>query len=337
MTNNIGTHDGKFHCDEVFGCVLLKTLPEFQSSSIVRTRDPEILKQCKLILDVGGVYDPSKLRFDHHQREFNETMKTLKSLDYDTKLSSAGLIYHYFGKRVLANLLHLELNNHYEIINKLYAKLYEDFVHAVDAIDNGISQYDGTPRYKLSSTLNSRVSDLNPAWNESDVSPDIQFQKAMKIVEEEFFAKVKYAYHSWLPALEIIDKAVEKRFENHPSGKVLVLADGGCPWKEHFFNIEAEKSLQGENISYVCYPDNNKNWRIQAIPVDAFSAFSNRCPLPETWRGYRDKELSDIAGIEGCIFVHSSGFIGGHQTKEGVLKMADKALTMLGKWKAPEA
>uniref|UniRef100_A0AC34GA46 Uncharacterized protein n=1 Tax=Panagrolaimus sp. ES5 TaxID=591445 RepID=A0AC34GA46_9BILA len=336
QNNNIGTHDGKFHCDEVFGCVLLKQLPEFKDASIIRTqfkdasiirtRDPEILKQCKLILDVGGIYDPTKLRFDHHQREFKETMKSLKALDFDTKLSSAGLIYHYFGRRVLAILLHLDLTTHEEILNKLYAKLYEDFVHSVDAIDNGISQFDGTPRYKLSSTLNSRVNNLNPAWNEQGTSPDIQFEKAMKIVEEEFFEKVKYAYRNWLPALELIHNAVEKRFENHPSGKVLVLSDGGCPWKEHFFNIENEKALKGEDISYVCYPDNANNWRIQAIPVDAFSAFENRCPLPEAWRGYRDKELSDISGIEGCIFVHMSGFIGGHKNKEGILKMADKAL-----------
>uniref|UniRef100_A0A914Y2B8 Uncharacterized protein n=1 Tax=Panagrolaimus superbus TaxID=310955 RepID=A0A914Y2B8_9BILA len=189
--------------------------------------------------------------------------------------------------------------------------------------------------YKLSSTLNSRVNDLNPAWNEEDTSPDTQFHKAMKIVEEEFFAKVQYTYRSWLPALELIQKAVEQRFDNHPSGKILVLSNGGCPWKEHFFNIESEKALRDQDISYVCYPDNANKWRIQAIPVDDLTAFENRCPLPEAWRGYRDAELSEITGIEGCIFVHSSGFIGGNQTKEGVIKMADKALTMLGKWQQP--
>ena len=25
----VGTHDGTFHCDEVFACVMLWTLPEF--------------------------------------------------------------------------------------------------------------------------------------------------------------------------------------------------------------------------------------------------------------------------------------------------------------------
>ena len=34
------------------------------------------------------------------------------------------------------------------------------------------------------------------------------------------------------------------------------------------------------------------------------------------------------AGIPGCVFVHASGFIGGHATFEGALEMARKALAM---------
>lgn len=35
----------------------------------------------------------------------------------------------------------------------------------VDAVDNGISQYDGEARYTVSTTLSARVSHLNPWWN----------------------------------------------------------------------------------------------------------------------------------------------------------------------------
>lgn len=46
------------------------------------------------------------------------------------------------------------------------------------------------------------------------------------------------------------------------------------------------------------------------------------------WRGIRDKELDEITGIDGCVFVHASGFIGGNATYAGALKMAQKALTL---------
>lgn len=48
--------------------------------------------------------------------------------------------------------------------------------------------------------------------------------------------------------------------------------------------------------------------------------------MPESWRGLRDAELSKESGVDGGVFVHASGFIGGNETYEGVLKMARLAL-----------
>ena len=52
----------------------------------------------------------------------------------------------------------------------------------------------------------------------------------------------------------------------------------------------------------------------------------HRLPLPEAWRGLRGAELDQVAGIPNCVFVHSSGFIGGNETFEGALKMAAASL-----------
>lgn len=54
--------------------------------------------------------------------------------------------------------------------------------------------------------------------------------------------------------------------------------------------------------------------------------FFLRLGLLEEWRGIRDEALSKISGLPGCIFVHASGFIGGHYTMEGALAMAQKTL-----------
>lgn len=64
----IGTHDGKFHCDEVLACALLKLLPEYSDAIIKRTRDQTILDTCDIVVDVGGVFNPETHRYDHHQR-----------------------------------------------------------------------------------------------------------------------------------------------------------------------------------------------------------------------------------------------------------------------------
>ena len=67
-TVTIGTHDGKFHCDEVLACYMLRSLPEYCDAEIKRSRDPAVLADCDLVVDVGGVYDPAIHRYDHHQK-----------------------------------------------------------------------------------------------------------------------------------------------------------------------------------------------------------------------------------------------------------------------------
>ena len=78
-------------------------------------------------------------------RSFNGTMKSLGSLSFNTKLSSAGLVYLHMGKEVLAEVTETSIDD--PSLPRLYEKVYEKFIEEIDAIDNGIDQYDGMPRY----------------------------------------------------------------------------------------------------------------------------------------------------------------------------------------------
>jgi len=83
----IGTHDGKFHCDEALACAMLSMLPTWSGAAVVRTRNPDALATCNAVVDVGAVYDAAGLRFDHHQKGFEHTLD-----GHTIKLSSAGLV-----------------------------------------------------------------------------------------------------------------------------------------------------------------------------------------------------------------------------------------------------
>ena len=51
-----------------------------------------MLEDLDVVLDVGGVYDPSLDRYDHHQKGFGEVF----GHGFSTKLSSAGLVFRVF-------------------------------------------------------------------------------------------------------------------------------------------------------------------------------------------------------------------------------------------------
>jgi len=321
----IGTHNGSFHCDESLACSLLKLLPRYKDASVIRSRDPEVLNTCTLVVDVGGVFDQKAHRYDHHQKTFDQSFHSLDpTKKWVTKLSSAGLVYFYFGREIIAHLLEAELAD--PLVEKVFDKVYENFVEEIDAIDNGISTHDGEPRYSINTNLSARVGHLHPTWQEENPDYDGAFQKAMDLTRTEFLDRVNYYGKVWWGARDSVAKALQSRFKAHPSGRLIDLCSGGVPWKEHLFELELEEGLTEQtNILYTIYTDQNGLWRIQCVPLRAKS-FENRLSLPAEWRGVRDQDLEQVSGVQGATFVHAGGFIGGAKTKEAIMKMVEIAL-----------
>ncbi|XP_059473307.1 MYG1 exonuclease [Neocloeon triangulifer] len=321
VPKKIGTHNGVFHCDEVVACNLLKRLPEYKDAEIVRTRDPKVLETCDIVVDVGAIYDHEKKRYDHHQREFNETLKSIRpDKPFEIKLSSAGLVFCHYGEQILRGMIGKENES---LLDILYNKMYETFVMEIDGIDNGVNICDGEQRYQIHTNLSSRVGHLNPSWNETDFDENALFRAAMAMVGAEFDERVRYYSTAWWPARSIVQEAINKCLNSSdPKLKQIAIFDQCCPWKDHFYSIEEEMQIE-DKIKFVIFESSDKQtWRVQGIPKGNARSFVLRLPLHEKWRGVRDEDLSSISGIEGCVFVHASGFIGGNKTLEGAIEMA---------------
>lgn len=217
------------------------------------------------------------------------------------------------------------------LVTEIYERLYRKFIEPFDAIDNGVNQYPGDlePAYSRPYDVSAMVDDLNPSWNEDQgaASADARFSEAMALCGKAFSTQLNKAVNSWLPARKIVTDALQQcSLQDAEEGQILVLGRN-CPWKEHLFELEESKGLQGR-IIYVLYEDPNEGtWRIQAMSAK-LDSFESRKALPEAWRGLRDAELDAASGIEGCTFVHRSGFIGGNRTFEGAKAMAIKALSL---------
>ncbi|CAH8444208.1 unnamed protein product [Schistosoma turkestanicum] len=331
----IGTHSGCFHCDEVLAIVLLKHLPEYKDAVVVRSRDPEKLSACDVVVDVGDVYDPDKLRFDHHQKDFSLTWSKYFGVKlWDVKLSSAGLVYVHFGKRVLSLLTGLTTES--EVLEKIFIKIYESFVLEIDGQDNGIPQSTVPSKYNVNTGLFCRVRRLNPWWNKEPDESETSFQRALDLVSREFLDTVDYFTNCWWPARNIVAKAMVCRKDVDPSRTIIVL-DKSCPWKSHLFDLEREERMETvvypeplrhasyrptpkfpPQILFVILPSDG-NWVIQAVPKEKFES---RLPFPNEWRSLQDDQLCSITGIPGCIFVHNSGHLGYNATRDGAIEMA---------------
>ena len=91
--------------------------------------------------------------------------------------------------------LHLNLEENSESVALLKSELYVDFNKAIDGVDDGNSQYQtvGRTNYQNRSHITTRMSDLNPQWNE-DLTEEQRmerFEKASTMVGSECSSQAK--------------------------------------------------------------------------------------------------------------------------------------------------
>lgn len=342
----IGTHDQSFHCDDVTACYMLKQLPRFKDHDIVRTRDEELLGKCEIIVDVGGVLDVDKLRLDHHQRSFNQTIH-----DYHPKLrttnpnkpprlSSSGLVYAVFGKQVIMHKTGLGDQTYDKLsaddkqkVDAIYERAYTEFFEEIDAIDNGVEVAQGDNlviNYHINSGISSRVGKLNPRnMHASGEERLVLFKKAMDLVGAEISEGFEYLCNVWWPRQSVFRELVHTRKSFDPSGQIVKFdLDSFEGWKSAFLRIEEELDIVGE-LKFIIFPSPSEEspWRTLAMPV-SLKSFESRVPLKEEWRGKRGQELADASGVPDASFVHMSGFTGGAKSLEGITQLVRKTLNL---------
>ena len=200
IERSFGTHDGTFHADEVTACALLILFHLIDEDKIVRTRDLERLVECEYICDVGGVYEPAKKLFDHHQ------------IDYQGPMSSAGMILKYLLDQGI-------------IRKSVYDLLNLSLVMGVDAHDNGRD-----PLIPGNCSFSHVVSNFTPIrYDCLPQEQDLAFHKALKFVEEHLerlLARFEYTQS----CREIVRKCMNQSNE-------VLLFDQNLPWLEIFFEL----------------------------------------------------------------------------------------------------
>lgn len=292
------THSGSFHADEVFAVATIKImLGEDFDIEVIRSRDQEDWDRGDYVIDVGGVYDPSKQRFDHHQEGGAGSRED--GIDF----SSMGLVWKEYGEIVCGS--------------KRASEIIDDtFVRAVDAHDNG--QPIVTPNYPNLEvySINSVISEFRPGVGESGLTYNDAFGKALEFAIMLLERMIMHA-RGQVEGEKKIREMVEKQLEENPEAKVVEI-DHNYPW-------EWLLVTEYPDILYVYYQDTDDKWRLKAVKK-IMGSFESRKPLPAIWGGKVNEDLVQVSGVSDAFFCHRKLFTCGAGSKEGVLKLAKLAI-----------
>ncbi len=231
---NVITHSGKFHADDVLAYALLRHFhPLRNQMALTRTRDPQIIERADIVFDVGGIYDPTSGRFDHHQNE------------YTGPLSSAGMVLAWL---IESNWIDTELGQ----------RLHHDIVEYVDDVDNGrVEERANVPCF-------SRMVSLFTASANTLIEFDQQFHKAVSIASG-IIEGVEAKYNLDKQAKQFVLTAMNgpREFSN------IIEFPQYLSWKGTYYAHGGET----HPTEFVMYPTMYETWQVSAIPptIDSFA------------------------------------------------------------------
>jgi len=290
------THSGNFHTDDVFAVSALTLLLDKRGEKydIVRTRDPEIIKTGDFVADVGGVYDPDKNRFDHHQE--GGAGERVNGIPY----SSFGLVWEKFGESICGS------KKTANIIDKRLG-------YPIDAADNGIETYGRISADMFPYVLHDITLVFRPTWKEGVGVHDKAFNEIVSIAKAILEREIIRA-NDEMEGVAYVEEAYWKSED-----KRIIIIDGFYPAMEVL-------ATYPEPLFFV-KPDqqNSGMWKVKAVRDDVHT-FNNRKKMPEEWAGKSGMGLAEITGVPDALFCHNKRFIAVAGSKEGALKLAQLAV-----------
>jgi len=299
----IATHNGTFHADDVFGVAVLMLLNP--GAELIRTRDTQAIANADFAVDVGGEWDSSRGRFDHHQRGFAGARKT------GVVYASAGLVWEAFGTTLVERTFGLGDQG---LAEAVAGDLDVELVQHLDRADTGASH--GAPGiFGLSALL----SQFNAPWDHPHAGDKdgratlANFHKAVQVTTlflEAALDQLRAKHHG---------AQLVRNSEKRLGGAVRVMPRGGLPWADVV-------SIEMPEVQFVVYPDSTDDqFQLHIVPVEP-NSFKARKDLPRSWAGLRGQELAAVCGVADAVFCHNALFIGGAGSLNGALQMAELAV-----------
>jgi uncharacterized UPF0160 family protein len=306
----IATHSGKFHADDVWAAAVLNLM--FPGSELVRTRDPAVIARADFAVDVGGVWDPEKGRFDHHQKGFQGARAS------GVVYASAGLVWTEYGPRCVSLVAEqaghaLSLAQAAEIAHAIDA----DLVQYLDMSDTGAAR-NAPGSYGLSAI----ISGFNPGWLDeqaagsaeaADLMRMTRFRQAMDIATDILRNGVLYRVGALLAVQQV------RRSQRMDDGRLLFLENSALPW------ASIVRNEMPQVLFVISHSMAEQRYMLHTVP-SAPESFDARKDLPPHWAGLQGDELAAATGVPDAVFCHNNLFIAACKSWDGVLTMARQAL-----------
>lgn len=283
------THNGGFHADDVFAVAALELAFGPDALAVTRTRDDAVIAAADIVVDVGGQYDPARLRFDHHQ-------PGAPARDNGLPYAAFGLVWKHYGEQLAGSVAAADI-------------IERNLAIPLDASDNGVQVYEQKYPDVPVASLSGMISSWRPVWNGTE-DMDALFSEAVSLAR-------KILERAILQARADIEESqmAASLYESSADKKVIVSV----------VHIGASFFIDYPEVLFIVCPDENGNWDATAVR-ESRDSFATRVRFPESWGGLRDSGLAAVSGVADAVFCHRGGFLFVAKSQEGALAAVEKVM-----------
>jgi uncharacterized UPF0160 family protein len=285
------THDGSFHSDDVFAVAALQLLFAQEVVEIVRVPKDLSSIEADFVVDVGGVYDHERRRYDHHQ-------PGAPVRENGIPYAAFGLVWRHYGADICGS-------------EAVATKLDTILVQPIDAPDNGMTLSAPLRTDVRPVELYQVVASFAPPWG-SDDNKDEAFLAAVDWARS-FISRLIRNTHA-IVELEVLVREV---YEASADKRLL----------EFLVPVPAEALISYPDVQVIVSPDTREqdaSWRATVVKK-AYGSFESRVSFPEAWAGLRSTDLQAVSGISDAVFCHKARFLFVARSRESALEAAQLA------------
>ena len=308
----ICVHSGKHHLDEVFCVYMLRSYSAATNIQVLCSCDPEDWDKADLVIDVGeGLLDHHGKRAEEGVSAVTRVFLLLRNTLFSAQHTDSWFKWERWEELALQveciaavdlGLISAE-NTPFAWLDTM---LRAGVVYGTDGetlISNAVDRIDLEDRVAYGNFLVKELDGLDEIKDEESSIVDSSVDGAGPVIDEA----IKAAGETGIPVFPL--EASLGKFK-----RALWESSNTCP-------LYVRQETQNE-------------WRVCCAPIKSpldpvFEPYRHATLIPDKYRGLGGRALSEVTGIQECLFCDASGYKAGFKTKEAAEKFAALCLSFI--------
>ncbi|KAI1720906.1 MYG1 protein [Ditylenchus destructor] len=332
----VGVSERNFDVTDALGLYLFRSLDDFSNYDVVSVLRNQDIDECNAIIGAGDTFSPSKLRFSHNGRNFDESMSSLKipgMKSYSQRLSTAGLVFAVYGHEILDHHYPDVYNNATDKERAEYFReTYDYIIEVIDCFSWGHDlEHPMAEKYKFMAYLTSFSAELDKELRTRQLKfVDIADIYSSKI-GDKFKERLSWYFDEFVDCIKKLQQAIDDACQIEPTGLIAA-----CDRDFLHVNVDdviervTQSVTSGQVLPAILIIRSKDKYRVECLEYERLKLENKANNIKNL--NFHCKNSERLNNVDGLVYISNNGQFAIMKDKESAIQIA-KILLMDSQYK----